>query len=249
MANPLADMPETDQTLNPLTSLVLSSHDSSESDPHQEDQLPNPARAAPEEPPPSPQRRVHSPRAGSGHLRRDAVYRGIRFKSGKWVSEIRQPRKTTRVWVGTYPTPEMAAAAYDVAVLALKGPDTAVNFPNSVSDYLVQASTSASDIQAAAATAAESRMKEAEPKPEKEPGDGSKPPPGWPVNVESSSSSTNTTSGGGSGEFMDEEALLNMPNLLASMAQGMLLSPPRINTPSSDDSAGDSDGECLWSYT
>ena len=44
----------------------------------------------------------------------------------------------------------------------------------------------------------------------------------------------------------DEEALLNMPNLLVNMAEGMLVSPPRINTPSSDDS---SDGKCLWSYT
>ncbi|PON50862.1 AP2/ERF domain containing protein, partial [Parasponia andersonii] len=119
----------------------------------------------------------------------------------------------------------MAAAAYDVAVLALKGPGTAMNFPNSFSDY-------------------PSRKQEAEPKPEKEPGDGSKP-----VNEESSSSSTNTSSGGGGGEFVDEEALLNMPNLLVNMAQGMLVSPPTINAPSSHDSAGDSDGECLWSYT
>ncbi|PON69913.1 AP2/ERF domain containing protein [Parasponia andersonii] len=267
MANPPIDVPKTDQPPNPPISFVLSPHHSSESDPRphapeahriREDQPPNPARAAPEEPPPHPQRPVHSPRTGSGSVRRHPFYRGIRCRSGKWVSEIREPRKTTRVWLGTYPTPEMAAAAYDVAALALKGPDAALNFPNSVSAYPVPASTSASDIRAAAARAAESMKPEAEPKQEKEPGDGSKPPPDWPVNEESSSSMSTTTtttggglssSGGGGEEFMDEEALLNMPNLLVNMAQGMLVSPPRINTPSSDESAGDSDGEYLWSYT
>nr|AZL19418.1 transcription factor ERF16 [Fragaria x ananassa] len=178
-----------------------------------------------------------SPR--SGH----PLYRGIRSRSGKWVSEIREPRKSTRIWLGTYAMPEMAAAAYDVAAIALKGPDTALNFPSALINYPIPASSAASDIRAAAARAAASRAEVIK--------QGESSSAGGVENVDRSGrgrgrrAAVTSDDGGGCQEFMDEEELLNMPNLLAHMAEGMLVSPPRGPA---NDSPENSDGESLWSY-
>ncbi|KAL4347814.1 hypothetical protein GQ457_17G021500 [Hibiscus cannabinus] len=161
------------------------------------------------------------------------LYRGIRYRSGKWVSEIREPRKTTRIWLGTYPTPEMAAAAYDVAALALKGSQAAINFPAFVTSYPLPASASSADIRKAAASAA-ALLKKEETRSE--------------INIRAVYDHEAKIEEMRKEEYVDEDALLNLPNLLVDMAQGMLVSPPRISSTPSDDSPENSDGESLWSY-
>lgn len=163
----------------------------------------------------------------------------MRCRSGKWVSEIREPKKATRIWLGTYPSAEMAAAAYDVAAMALKGPDTAFNFPGDLRTRFTPATPSSADIRAAAAAAALSMRKLAEGKGE----EGRRIQSDEAVEVVAEG-----IGGVDHDQFVDEEALFDMPKLLANMAEGMLVSPPRMDVPDSDISPENSDVDCLWSY-
>ncbi|KAI3783918.1 hypothetical protein L1987_43009 [Smallanthus sonchifolius] len=132
----------------------------------------------------------------SGYLEVEVMLASRNPKKRSGRKKLR--RHDTRVWLGTYPTAEMAARAHHVAVLAMRGRSACLNFADSVWRLPVPESSNVKDIQKAAVEAF--RQTEAV--------------------VETEEMKEIVC-------YVDDEEMFGMPGFLDSMAEGLMVPPPQ----------------------
>lgn len=203
--------------------------------------------------------------------KRHPVYRGVRMRSwGKWVSEIREPKKKSRIWLGTFKTPEMAARAHDVAAFSIKGNSAFLNFPHLASSLPRPATLAPRDIQeVAAASAADFHI--ISDRKEDQPLDpvGTNAEATHADTATPAESSTNEEAAADSASnlawissflaengsvIVDEDILFDLPNFFGNMAEALLVAPPWMLDTCSSDHFYEGNGSIyaegsLWSYS
>lgn len=157
---------------------------------------------------------------------RHPVYKGVRRRNGKWVCELREPKKKSRIWLGTFASPDMAARAYDAAALALRGNSAPLNFPEAAGALRRAKSDDVRDIQCAAMEAAEELSSASSSKP-------------WESSSEKVQDSRR--------EFVDEEEVFNMPGIIDGMAEALILTPLAMKSGFKWDDLDETVEFTLWS--
>ncbi|XP_010919216.1 dehydration-responsive element-binding protein 1G [Elaeis guineensis] len=177
-------------------------------------------------------------RAGRTKFRetRHPVYKGVRRRNAdKWVCEVREPNKKSRIWLGTFPTAEMAARAHDVAAMALRGRSACLNFADSPWLCPVPRSSNPKDIQRAAMEAAEAFRPQTEPDADKSREDATMSMAGGPSLATADDPF-----------YMEDGLNFGMQGYYLDMAAGLLMEPPPILYADEEVSDGD---VSLWSYS
>ncbi|XP_008795367.1 dehydration-responsive element-binding protein 1G-like [Phoenix dactylifera] len=175
-------------------------------------------------------------RAGRTKFRetRHPVYKGVRRRNAdKWVCEVREPNKKSRIWLGTFPTAEMAARAHDVAAMALRGRSACLNFADSAWLCPVPSSSNPKDIRRAAVEAAEAFRPRTESDATKSSEDAAMAMTAGP-----------SVAAADDPFYMEDSLDFGIQGYL-DMAEGLLIDPPPMNA---DEEENDGDVP-LWSYS
>ncbi|PKU63640.1 ethylene-responsive transcription factor ERF026-like [Dendrobium catenatum] len=151
-------------------------------------------------------------------------YHGVSLHNGKWKAEVYSWHHSKTIWLGLYATPEMAAITYDVGALAYNGGNAVFNFPDALRLHPVLKTTSITHVRAAATEVATQYGLR-------------------PKAVDASEVTSQEI-----GEYVDEDELFYMPQVLTDMAEGLMISPPRLGPPEHYEPLEVVQDDNLWNF-